>query len=140
MNIQKIGLPILLLFSLNILFGQESHLDSDKGEMMIRMAEIEIDSSYIDEYIALLKEESEASVRLEPGVICIYPMFQKEDPTQIRLLEIYANREAYESHLRTPHFKHYKETTLKMVKDLKLIDMEAIDPAFMSEIFNKLKH
>lgn len=140
MNVQKIGLPILLLFSLNILFGQESHLDSDKGEMMIRMAEIEIDSSYIDEYIALLKEESEASVRLEPGVICIYPMFQKEDSTQIRLLEIYANRETYESHLRTPHFKHYKETTLKMVKDLKLIDMEAIDPAFMSEIFNKLKH
>lgn len=103
------------------------------------MAEIEIDSSYIDEYIAMLKEESEASVRLEPGVICIYPMFQKEHPTQIRLLEIYANRETYESHLQTPHFKHYKETTLKMVKDLNLIEMEAIDPASMSEIFNKLK-
>src|SRR5690606_22029528 len=118
MSVQKIGLPSLLLFTLNTFFGQESHLDSDKSEMMIRMAEIEIDSSYIDEYIAILKGESEASVRLEPGVICIYPMFQKEHPTQIRLLEIYANRETYESHLRTPHFKHYKETTLKMVKDL----------------------
>ena len=106
--------------------------------MMIRMAEIEIDSAYFDEYIAILKEESAASVRLEPGVICIYPMYQKENPTEIRLLEIYASREAYASHLQTPHFKHYKTATLKMVKALKLIDMEAIDEETMPEIFKKL--
>ncbi|MBT8238663.1 MAG: antibiotic biosynthesis monooxygenase [Maribacter sp.] len=106
--------------------------------MMVRIAAIEIDSSYFNEYIAILKEEAEASVRLEPGVICIYPMFQKEHPTQIRLLEVYANKEAYESHLQTPHFKHYKEATLKMVKDLKLIDMKAIDPQSMPDIFRKL--
>ena len=105
---------------------------------MVRTAAIEIDSSYVDEYIAILEKESEASVRLEPGVICIYPMFQKENPTQIRLLEIYANREAYESHLQTPHFKYYKETTLKMVKSLKLIDMEALDTETMPKIFRKL--
>lgn len=106
---------------------------------MIRIAEIEVDSSFIDEYVSILKDEAEASVRLEPGVICIYPMFQKEHPTQIRLLEIYASKEAYESHLRTPHFKHYKETTLKMVKNLKLIDMDAISPETMPMIFRKLK-
>lgn len=108
-------------------------------DMMIRIAEIEVDSSYIDKYVSILKDEAEASVRLEPGVICIYPMFQIEHPTKIRLLEIYANQEAYKSHLQTPHFKHYKETTLKMVKDLKLIDMEAISPETMSEIFRKLR-
>ncbi len=109
------------------------------GNMMIRMAELEIDSAYIDEYIAILKEEAAASVRLEPGVVCIYPMFQKESPTQIRLLEIYANKEAYEAHLQTPHFQHYKTTTLEMVKSLKLIDMSAIAPETMPEIFSKLK-
>ncbi|NNL00916.1 MAG: antibiotic biosynthesis monooxygenase [Eudoraea sp.] len=106
--------------------------------MMVRIAEIEIDSNFVDEYVSILKEESEASVRLEPGVICIYPMFQKEQPAQIRLLEIYASKEAYESHLQTPHFKYYKEATLKMVKDLKLIDMEAIDAETMPKIFRKL--
>jgi quinol monooxygenase YgiN len=116
-----------------------SQTDSASGHMMIRMAEIEIHPEFIDQYLAVLKEESEASVRLEPGVICIYPMFQKEHPAQIRLLEIYADKAAYESHLQTPHFKHYKETTLKMVKDLKLIDMEAIDMDAMPEIFSKLK-
>ena len=75
-----------------------------------------IDSNYLDEYLSILKEESEASVRLEPGVISIYPMYQKENPTEIRILEIYADKEAYESHLQTPHFKHYKTSTQEMVK------------------------
>ena len=105
---------------------------------MIRLSEIEIDPNYLQEYKAILKEEARASVQLEPGVISIYPMYQKEDPAQVRILEIYANREAYESHLKTPHFQKYKTTTLKMVKSLKLIDMEAIDAETMPEIFRKL--
>ena len=105
---------------------------------MIRISEIEIDSAYLKEYISILKKEAEASVRLEPGVISIYPMFQKKNPAEIRILEIYKNREAYESHLQTPHFKHYKTSTLPMVKSLNLIDMEAIDEETMSKIFGKL--
>jgi len=110
----------------------------EPNDLMIRISEIEIDSSYLNEYVRILKEESAASVKLEEGVISIYPMFQKENPTAIRILEIYANKKAYESHLQTPHFKTYKETTLKMVKTLKLIDMEAIDKNTMSNIFKKL--
>ncbi|MCF8335897.1 MAG: antibiotic biosynthesis monooxygenase [Bacteroidales bacterium] len=106
--------------------------------MLIRIAEIEIDSSHLDEYIAILKEESEASVRKEPGVISIFPMFQKENPAEIRILEIYANKEAYEAHLKTQHFKHYKKETREMVKSLKLIDMQAIDEDTMPVIFKKL--
>ena len=107
-------------------------------DMMIRISEIEIDSAYLKEYISILKKESEASVRLEPGVISIYPMFQKKNPTEIRILEIYKNREAYESHLQTPYFKYYKTSTLPMVKSLNLVDMEAIDEETMSKIFGKL--
>ncbi|MCM4153754.1 antibiotic biosynthesis monooxygenase [Arenibacter sp. N53] len=107
--------------------------------MMVRIAEIEVEADYLEEYIALLKEEAEASVRFEPGVICIYPMFQKEKPTQIRLLEIYADKAAYESHLQSPHFKHYKETTLPMIKSLRLVEMEAIDKETMASIFKKMK-
>ena len=122
---------ILVLLSYSNVFAQKSN-------RMIRMSEIEIDSNYLEEYKAILKEESRASVQLEPGVISIYPMYQKENPTQVRILEIYANREAYESHLKTPHFQKYKTTTLKMVKSLKLIDMEAIDEETMPAIFRKL--
>jgi len=106
---------------------------------MIRISEIGIKPEYLDEYLSILEEESKASVELEPGVISIYPMYEKENPTQIRILEIYADKKAYESHLETPHFKHYKTTTLKMVNSLELIDMNAIDGGTMPIIFKKLQ-
>ncbi len=137
----KVGLLVILSgilgFSCNDRI-EEKNAAFQPDKLMIRIAEIEVDSNYVDEYIAILKEESEASMRWESGVICIYPMFQKEDPTQIRILEIYASKAAYESHLQTPHFKHYKETTFMMVKDLKLIDIETIDTESMPKIFRKL--
>ena len=106
---------------------------------MIRISKIKMDSNYVKEYNSILKEESRESMKLEPGVISIYPMYEKENPTQVRILEIYADRNAYESHLKTSHFQKYKTTTLKMVKSLKLIDMQPIDEQSMVEIFRKLK-
>jgi quinol monooxygenase YgiN len=134
---------LTVLLTIFVLLLENSYSDMkqkviNSDEMMIRISEIGIDSVYLNEYIRILKEESEASVRLEPGVISIYPMFQKENPTEIRILEIYANKKAYESHLQTPHFKTYKASTLKMVKTLKLVDMESIDIKAMPKIFKKL--
>ena len=119
--------------------SKQSNKKTEIKEMMIRISEIKIEASYLKEYTALLKEESEASVRLEPGVISIFPLYQRENPTEIRILEIYANKDAYQAHLKTPHFQKYKTTTIKMVKSLRLIDMDAIDPETMPQIFSKLK-
>jgi quinol monooxygenase YgiN len=129
-------LTIVLCFSCGQRKQDDLNFNSDK--MMIRISEIEIAPEYLDDYLAILKEEAKASVELEPGVISIYPMYQKENPTEIRILEIYADKKAYASHLETPHFKHYKTTTLKMVKSLKLIDMNAIDGQAMPIIFKKI--
>ena len=111
---------------------------AQRNDMIVRISEIEIHPNRVAEYNAILKEEAEASVRLEPGVIAIFPMSQKEKPTEIRILEIYASREAYESHLKTPHFQKYKTTTLEMVKSLKLVDMDALDVQTMARIFKKM--
>lgn len=125
----------LLLATIN---SNAQAVSAQTKDMMVRLSEIEIDSNYLDEYNSILKEESRASVLLEAGVIAIYPLYQIENPTQIRILEIYANREAYEAHLKTPHFQEYKTSTLKMVKSLKLIDMKSIDSETMKEIFRKI--
>ena len=122
-----------MLLTSNSVFAQ-------KTDMIIRISEIEIDPNYLEEYSKILKEEAEASVRLEPGVISIFPMYEKENPNQVRILEIYASKEAYEAHLKSAHFQKYKTTTLKMVKSLKLVDMEAIDVETMKTIFSKLKN
>ena len=107
--------------------------------MMLRISEIEILPKYLNEYNAILKEEAAASVEKEIGVVAIFPMRVKQEPTQIRIVEIYADSSAYQAHLKTTHFQHYKTTTLKMVKALKLVDMDALDPNTMSAIFKKLK-
>lgn len=141
LGLRKLCLIVLCSMMTAFISGQEKESDNQVytlENMMVRIAEIEVEADYLDAYISILKEEAEASVRLEPGVICIYPMFEKESPTQIRLLEIYANKAAYESHLQTPHFKHYKESTLPMVKSLQLVDMEAIDKKTMANIFKKM--
>ena len=151
-RMQMLGAAAMLLSSLVSAYGQttrentantasnSSNVNSQemKKGMLVRISEIEIHANYLEEYKAILKEEAEASVRLEPGVISIFPMYQKESPTEVRILEIYASREAYESHLKTPHFQKYKTTTLKMVKSLKLVDMDVMDAKTMTEIFKKM--
>lgn len=140
MRFLKLKTLIVFTLMVNSSFSQNepSETNLNTNNMMIRISEIEINPNDLEHYIAILKEESAASVKLEPGVISIFPMFQNEHPNQIRILEIYKNKEAYESHLQTPHFKHYKSTALQMVKSLKLVDMEAIDIETMDLIFKKL--
>jgi quinol monooxygenase YgiN len=110
---------------------------AQQGEMMVRISEIQIDPAYLEAYKAILKEEAAASVKLEPGVIAIFPMYQKADSTQVRILEMYASKKAYEQHLKTPHFQKYKTTTRKMVQSLKLVDMETLDAATIPLMFRK---
>lgn len=108
-------------------------------DMMVRISEIEIVPEFLDEYKSILQEESSASVKIEPGVIAIFPMYQKENTSQVRIVEIYANKNAYESHIKTPHFQNYKTSILKMIKSLKLVDMDNFDKETMFEIFKKIK-
>ncbi|GAB3746092.1 putative quinol monooxygenase [Spirosoma pomorum] len=129
-------LPFLLI--LVLLLINCCTISAQQKDMMVRIAEIDIVPSFLDEYKAILTEEAAASVKLEPGVISIFPMYQKENPTQVRILEIYASKAAYEQHLKTAHFQRYKTTTLNMVKSLKLIDMNALDAATMPVLFRKL--
>ena len=122
-----LSLFIVILFFVSCTENNQAIETTNYDDMKIRIAEIEIDSIHFDEYIAILKEEAANSVKSEEGVLCIYPMYQKDNPTQIRLLEIYENDEAYQLHLKTDHFLYYKTTTLPMVKSLELIDIEAIN-------------
>lgn len=108
-------------------------------DIMVRIATIEILPEHVDAYKSILNEEAAASINIEPGVISIFPMYSKENPTQVRIVEIYANENAYQSHLQTPHFQHYKITTLKMVKTLKLEDMKSEDAEIMTAIFKKIR-
>lgn len=55
-----------------MLAGYYTASAQQQDRMMVRLSEIEIDSAFLDEYKDILKEESAASVKLEPGVIAIF--------------------------------------------------------------------
>ena len=142
-NKLRSGVLILVLMMCTTLIQAQNQKNKQtpntSQQSMVRLSEIEIHPEFLAEYSAILKEESRASIEKEPGVIAIFPMAIKDQPNQIRIIEIYADSAAYKSHLKTPHFQHYKTTTLKMVKALKLVDMNKLDEQTMPEIFKKLK-
>ncbi|MBX5162291.1 MULTISPECIES: putative quinol monooxygenase [unclassified Rhizobium] len=97
-----------------------------RREPVVRMAELEIDPDMLEAYRVLLTEEIEASVALEDGVISLSAVSIRGNPNLIRILEVYADQQAYEAHLRTPHFLKYKSETAGMVTSLTLIEVDPI--------------
>ena len=92
------------------------------GERIVRLAEIVVDPKRLDDYLAFAKEVGTVSMATEPGVIGLFSMQDKDNPSKIYILEVYADRLAYEAHIRTAHFRKYKEGTADMVQSLRLID------------------
>ena len=109
------------------------------GTMLVRIAEIEVYPEHLEAYLNAATEIQQKSLAEEPGVLCLFPNQMKEDNTQIRILEIYASKEAYQHHIQTAHFQKYKQGTLHMVKSLKLQDLAPLDRNTMNKIFKRLK-
>ena len=107
------------------------------NDLIVRIAEIEVNEGYLEEYLAAAHNVGTKSVESEEGVICIFPMQVKNSPNTIRILEIYRDEEAYQAHLQTPHFLEYKQGTLHMVKSLQLVATEPLAPEAMPMIFKK---
>ena len=114
-----------------------SSLPQTTGDMLIRIAEIEVFPNYLKDYLAAAATVGAESVSKEPGVLCIFPMQRNDTPNIIRIVEIYRDEAAYKSHLATPHFLKYKEGTLHMVKSLELVPMNPLDAPNMNRIFRK---
>lgn len=101
-------------------------MTGDSVEPLVRIAELTIDPKQIDAYRKLLREEIDASLRLEPGVLFLHAVSIKGQPEQIRVVECYADRAAYDAHLETPHFLKYKAETAAMVLSLRLLETDPI--------------
>ena len=140
-------LILLTLFGMTLILSIRAQQAADahasdkeqKQGMLVRISEIEVYPEYMDEYFSFARNVGAESVRVEPGVIAIYPMVQNRDSCQIRILEIYASQEDYKKHIASKHFQTYKQGTLHMVKSLDLVDMTPMNPDGMNEIFCKMK-
>ena len=95
-------------------------------KQLVRLAIIEVKTAELLKYNEFLKEEIESSIRLEPGVITLYGVAEKENPERVTLFETYSDSSLYKSHLTTPHFQKYKTETLEMVTHLELIQVQPL--------------
>lgn len=98
-------------------------------KQMVRIARITVDPAQLDAYNVALKEQMTMAVREEPGVLTYYAVADKNNPSHITILEIYADTAAYQSHIQTAHFKEYKATVQNMVRSLELVDVNLIGVA-----------
>ena len=106
--------------------------------MIFRISEVEVHPEHVENYLPFAAEVAEASVKTEPGVISIFPMQDKKNPCQFRIIEIYVDEKAYKAHLASAHFQKYKTGTLHMVKRLALLDHEALVPELKALVFKKI--
>jgi quinol monooxygenase YgiN len=113
---KSVFMMVLLTLFLNL------KVTAQDTKQMVRLAKLTIDSTQLESYKMFLKEEIEASIKLEAGVLTLYATFEKNKPTHLTILEIYADKNAYEKHIQTPHFKKYKTGTSGMVKALELVE------------------
>ena len=115
-----------LIFAMTVATPFCCALADEPKEQVVRLAKLNIDSAQLELYKAALKEEIETSVRVEPGVLSLSAVADKRNPTHITILEVYADQQAYEAHVKTPHFLKYKTNTLHMVKSLELVETTPI--------------
>jgi quinol monooxygenase YgiN len=117
----------MVVFAVAMLAVPDSALAQEK-EQMVRLSKLVIDPAHLEAYRSALMEEVNASVRLEPGVLTLYAVAEKDRPTHFTILEIYADRAAYQQHIKSPHFLKYKTGTEHMVKSLELVDTVPLVP------------
>lgn len=99
-----------------------------QSDGIVRLSYVEVYPQYLEEYLSMAAEVGEISLLTEPGVLTMYAVAEKENSCNITILETYASQAAYKSHIASPHFQKYKQGTLHMVKDLKLIDQKPLNP------------
>src|SRR6186997_360718 len=128
MEIRKVLLTFSTLIIVMLTFAFCGQTAVQNKNQMVRLAKLVIDSAQLENYNVLLKEEIETSVRVEPGVLTLYAVAEKNNPTHITILEIYADTIAYQLHLLTPHFIKYKNGTKDMVKALELVETVPLVP------------
>lgn len=120
LEVEEIGMKVrhLLLLCLVMLAMTGGASYAQVKEPYVRVAEIEIDPGQSVAYLEALKEQIEAALRNEAGVVALYSVADKENPAHITVFEIYTDAEAYKTHIETAHFKKYKTVTKDIVKSL----------------------
>ncbi len=93
-----------------------------RAKPFVRIADIGVDPAQREAFISAVKEEMDESIRVEPGVLALYAVAEKDSPSRLRFFEVYADEAAYDAHLQSPHFRKYRATTEPMIRTRVLVE------------------
>jgi quinol monooxygenase YgiN len=117
----------LLCGALMLAASVVGHARADEKQAgYVQIAELEIDPAQLESYEAAAKEQIDMAIRVEPGVLALYCVADKNNPNHIHVFEMYRDIDAYKQHLESAHFKKYKAATQAMVKSLALVPVNPI--------------
>jgi alkylhydroperoxidase/carboxymuconolactone decarboxylase family protein YurZ/quercetin dioxygenase-like cupin family protein/quinol monooxygenase YgiN len=119
----------------------EQNGNAGNDNYYMRIAKIVVDSAQSDSYNNALKEQMQSALSLEKDVLAYSAVHDRNNPSQITILETYSSRAGYETHIETAHFKKYKKTVENMVKSLELVDVVPVAVAAKDNVdFDKNDH
>src|SRR6478735_4034175 len=91
---------ILLLIFISMLASSFNNTFAQENKPYVRIAKIVVDNAQLENYKTALKEHAQAAVSKEPGVLTLYAVYDKEEPTNVTVFEIYASEDAYKLHIQ----------------------------------------
>lgn len=106
-------------------------------QMIVRIAEIQVDRSQLEEYLKQARTVGAESVSKEPGVIAIFPMVEKRNRNKSELWKFIRMRRHIRLICKRPIFKIQNLYIIHGQK-LDLVDMTPLDEQAMPLIFKKL--
>ncbi|MEM8775560.1 MAG: putative quinol monooxygenase [Pseudomonadota bacterium] len=88
------------------------------------LVRFQVKPDHMSAFLALMHENAGTSLSQEPGCSRFDVLTDQERPNQVFLYEIYNDRDAFEQHLESDHFKQFESAVIDMVmnKQIELWD------------------
>lgn len=80
------------------------------------------------EFLALASQNAGDSLSYETGCLQFDVLVDPQDPTRITFYEVYDSEAAFEKHQQSPHFKHYLEHAVPLLKRRERRFLTRLDP------------
>lgn len=133
--IYKIRLKSSLIIVVGILFCVFSnHSFAQEGSHFIRVVELVIDSTQLENFKAALKEDIETAVSTEPDALFIYAVYDKHNPSHVTVFETFASKESHQAHQQTAHYLTFQKAVEGTIKSVERIEVLPIALASKCEI------
>lgn len=87
---------------------EDDHFNA--GSLHIIHAPQYVQEDKVDEFIAAVTLDGIGSTHEEPGCMRFDVYQNINDPTELYLYEVYANKDAFDYHVGTPHIKKWRDT------------------------------